>query len=332
MLQPTSFPSRAGPSVHARMPLEVVLNAASGKHGKGEVEQRLQALLAASGVPHRFHVARRPRQLVERVTAAAEAAQRGGGALVVAGGDGTINTVAAQAWRRGLPLGVLPQGTFNYFGRAHGLSQTLDEACETLLAGLREGRVQPVQAGLLNDQLFLVNASLGLYPQVLQDREAFKQRYGRSRLVAAWAALRTALKPHRELLLRLQVGDAPERAVRTPTLFVGNNPLQMERLGLPEAERVGHGDFAVLTLSPIGRMALLKLALLGAMGQLGEADGVHHSTEPALWVEPAGAGRHRPVRVALDGETRWMAPPLHFEVAAQPLWLLGGQPTATRES
>lgn len=108
MLQPQSFPVRAGPSVHDRMPLEVVLNAASGKHGKGEVEARLRSLLAAAGVPHRFHVARRPRQLADRVAAAAEAAQRDGGALVVAGGDGTINTVAAQAWRRRLPLGVLP--------------------------------------------------------------------------------------------------------------------------------------------------------------------------------------------------------------------------------
>lgn len=332
MSPPPRSPVPTAPAVHPHMPLEVVLNASSGKHGKGEVEARLRALLEQAGVPHQLHVARRPRALGPLAVAAADAAQRGQGALVVAGGDGTLNTVAAQAWRRRLPLGVLPQGTFNYFGRAHALSQVLEEACETLLTGLAGGQVQPVQIGLLNDELFLVNASVGLYPQVLQDREAFKQRYGRSRLVAAWAALRTVLKPHRELLLRLQEGDAPERAVRTPTLFVGNNPLQMERLGLPEAERVGQGDFAVLTLAPIGRLALLKLGLLGALGQLGEADAVHHSTMPALWVEPTGAARRRPLRVALDGETRWQVPPLRFEVAHEPLWLIGAAPTAAREA
>lgn len=310
------------------MPLEVVLNAASGRHGKGEVEHRLRELLGASDVPHRFHVAQRPRQLAVQCRAAADAAQAHQGALVVAGGDGTINSVATQAWQRGLPLGVLPQGTFNYFGRAHGLSQTLDEACATLLEGLRERRLQPVQAGLLNGTLFLVNASLGLYPQVLQDREAFKQRYGRSRLVAAWAGLRTLLRPHPALLLRLQAGDDPERAVRTATLFVGNNPLQTDRLGLPDAERVGHGDLAALTLAPLGRWALLKLALLGALGQLGEAEAVQHRNVPELWAEPVRhglQGRYRAVRVALDGETRWMIPPLHFEVAPQPLWLVGAQ-------
>lgn len=310
------------------MPLRVVLNAASGRHAKGEVEAVLRGALARAGLPHTLVVAKRPRQLVALSLAAAEAAQAEQGALVVAGGDGTINTVATQAWRRGLPLGVIPQGTFNYFGRAHGLSQDTPQALQTLLDALREQRVRPVQVGLLNGEPFLVNASLGLYPQVLQDREAFKQRYGRSRWVAAGAGLRTLLRPHRELRLWLQLGDDAARAVRTPTLFVGNNPLQMERLGLPGAERVGAGDLAALTLAPISRLALLKLALLGALGQLGEADDVRHQTVPELWAAPAsssGRPSARPVRVALDGETRWMAPPLHFEVAPQPLWLLGAQ-------
>lgn len=39
---------------------------------------------------------------------------------MAAGGDGTINAVAQQAVARGA-FGVLPQGTFNYFSRAHGL-------------------------------------------------------------------------------------------------------------------------------------------------------------------------------------------------------------------
>lgn len=324
MLQPLfPFPP-PGPAVRPRMPLRVVLNAASGRHAKGEVEAVLRAALGAAGLPHTLHVARRPRQLAALSQAAAAAAEAEQGALVVAGGDGTINTVATQAWRRGLPLGVVPQGTFNYFGRANGLSQEAPRALEALLDALREQRVRPVQAGLLNGQLFLVNASLGLYPQVLQDREAFKQRYGRSRWVAAGAGLRTLLRPHRELRLWLQLGDDPARAVQTPTLFVGNNPLQMARLGLPGAERVGAGALAALTLVPISRLALLKLALLGALGQLGEADGVRHHTVPELWAAPAASGRHggHRVRVALDGETRWMAPPLHFEVAPQPLWLL----------
>ena len=40
---------------------------------------------------------------------------------------------------------------------------------------------------MLNGRAFLVNASVGLYPKLLQDREAFKQQYGRNRVVAMWA-------------------------------------------------------------------------------------------------------------------------------------------------
>jgi diacylglycerol kinase family enzyme len=56
---------------------------------------------------------------------------------------------------------VLPQGTFNYFSRTHGIPLDTTDATRALLAGM----IRPVQVGLLNDRVFLVNASLGLYPR-----------------------------------------------------------------------------------------------------------------------------------------------------------------------
>ena len=49
-----------------------------------------------------------------------------------------------------------------------------------------------MQVGLVNDRVFLVNASLGLYAKLLEDREAFKAQYGRHRWVAFWSGLLTA--------------------------------------------------------------------------------------------------------------------------------------------
>ena len=93
-----------------------------------------------------------------------------GGAVVAAGGDGTINAVAQAAHDAGCLMGVLPQGTFNYFGRTHGIPAETTEATRALLNSCAE----PVQVGLVNDHVFLVNASLGLYPPMLEDREEFK--------------------------------------------------------------------------------------------------------------------------------------------------------------
>lgn len=50
-----------------------------------------------------------------------------------AAGDGTINAVACQAVTHGCAFGVLPQGTFNYFGRTHGIPEALEEAVHALL-------------------------------------------------------------------------------------------------------------------------------------------------------------------------------------------------------
>lgn len=52
---------------------------------------------------------------------AVNAARDARGAVVAAGGDGTLNAVAQAVWNANLPMGVLPQGTFNYFARAHGI-------------------------------------------------------------------------------------------------------------------------------------------------------------------------------------------------------------------
>jgi len=75
-------------------------------------------------------------------------------------------------------------------------------------------------------------------------------------------------------------------------------------------------------LRPIGTLAMLWLLLRGAIGRLGEADDVESFAFERLVVTPTrGFGRRR-MKVAFDGEIEWLAAPLRFEVAAQPLWLL----------
>ena len=100
-----------------------------------------------------------------------------------AGGDGTLNTVAAAVLGAGRAVRHPAAGHLQLFRPAlRHFPET-----EVALRGLLRGQVRPVQVGLLNDRPFLVNASLGLYPQLLEDREAFKQKFGRSRLVALWS-------------------------------------------------------------------------------------------------------------------------------------------------
>ncbi|MDB5868975.1 MAG: diacylglycerol kinase, catalytic region [Polaromonas sp.] len=251
--------------------------------------------------------------LARRAVGLAKARQ---GVVVAAGGDGTINAVASAVLGSGCPFGVLPQGTFNYFGRDNAISQDTGKACRALLQAV----IAQVQVGKVNGRLFLVNASVGLYPQILEDREVWKQQLGRSRLVAFVAGMATLLQSRHQLQLRIE-SEGKTASFRTPTLFVGNNRLQLVQVGIDaeHAEAVAQGQLAGIAVRPIGTLALFGLLVRGLLGRLGEAEHIQSFTFRRLTVMPKGIRR---IKVATDGEVVWMQTPLVFEVADQPLLLL----------
>jgi diacylglycerol kinase family enzyme len=303
-------------SPSADAPLIIVVNTSSGHEDVATTLATIERVLGEVGRAHEVLLVPRGAQLPPIAQQAVARAQACGGVVVAAGGDGTLNAVAQTVLGSGCAFGVLPQGTFNYFSRSHGLPSDTAGALRALLAAT----AQPVQVGLVNDRVFLVNASLGLYPQLLEDREAYKRQYGRNRLVALGAALMTLLQAHRPLRLLLETRSGACK-VRTPTLFVANNPLQLQQIGIAEAQALEQGELAAITLRPVGTLAMLWLMLRGAFGRLGEADDVSSFSFRCLTVRPAALGRAR-VKVATDGEVVWLRTPLEFCVSPQPLYLL----------
>ena len=297
----------------ADAPFFVVINAASGHNDAEAAIARISAILDEGGrrheilrVPEPLHMDAVAKQAVDRAVAE-------GGIVVAVGGDGTVNAVAQAVHGRGPAYAVLPQGTFNLFGRANGISQDIEVSTRALL----RARVEPVQVGRVNGRLFLVNASLGLYPQLLEDREVAKAQLGRSRWVAIFAGLRTLARYGLQLTLDVEHGGE-KRRVRTPTLFVGNNPLQLERVGISEEAALQGGHLAGIMVRKTTGLAMLGLALRGALGRLGEAENVESFAFRRLSVRPRGARR---VKAAVDGEILWLRSPLVFEIA-EPLLLL----------
>jgi diacylglycerol kinase family enzyme len=303
-------------AVRKDMPLSIVLNIASGSKDGERSRREMQQILREAKREHEFFLVRDPKQMQQLARSAAQNALRNSGAVIAAGGDGTINAVAQATLLTGRPFGIVPQGTFNYSGRAHAIPLDTAAATRTLL----RARLEPMQVGLVNDRVFLVNASIGLYPQLLQDREAYKKRLGRYRAVAMLAAVSTVLRGSGRLTLELE-HDQKRELVHTPSLFIGNNVLQLEQAGLPEADAVKERHLAGIIVRDQGIMGLLSLVMHGALGKLGETDEVQSFPFKRLTVRPTMRGV-RKLKVALDGEVHWMKTPLVFSLAPEPLQLL----------
>jgi len=287
-------------------PLFIVLNTGSGRGDAQVLQDTIRRILDEAGRRYDLMSVDDPSRLTDVARQAVKRAQDEQGVVIAAGGDGTLNAVAATVLGQGVPFGILPQGTFNYFGRTYGISQETEVA----LRGFLKGRIQPVQVGLLNGRPFLVNASLGLYPQLLEDREAYKQRYGRRRWVALWSGLVTLMREPRQLSLQLEF-EGKARSLRSPTLVVGNNKLQLEHVGI-DNEELDHNRLVAMAARPVGTLALYGLLLRGLLSRLGEAEHVISFAFDTMTVRVRGRRR---VKVAMDGEISWMDTPLEFKVA-----------------
>ncbi len=308
------------PLIDHDAPLLFVINASAGALDLDAKRQVIEDALATSGRKGEL-LSCGPEDLPRVAAEAASLAARSATAVVAVGGDGSLNTIAQAAHGAGCAMGVIPYGTFNYFARTHGIPIEPNAAARHLLAA----QAQPVQVGAINDRVFLVNASLGVYPELLRDREAFKARFGRSRRVAFIAALSTLLRAQRRLRLHIETASSV-RDVQTLSLFVGNNPLQLQQFGAEPADSIpgtpGDGSLAALMLRPIGTWSMLGLLLRGAMGRLGEAAGIESFEFRHMVVRPRLPRGTREITVAFDGEVAQMQTPIDIRVLERPLYLL----------
>ncbi len=300
-------------------PLFIILNAGSGHEATALQRSTIEQVLHDAGRQYTLSVVEDPAGLDAMAERMAAQARDGNGILVAAGGDGTINTVAAKAVAAGCAFGVLPQGTFNYFGRTHGIPEDLGDAVRALLTA----SVQPVQVGMVNERIFLVNASIGLYPQILEEREADKKQFGRSRLVALLSMIKTALGAPQYLRIEME-RDGKLQKLRTPMLFVGNNQLQIEQLGIaPLSSALDDGKLVAIAPRSVGRIGMIGLMLRGALGQLGSASNLVAFGFRSLAVKQVTLyGRRRRIKVATDGEVTLIDTPLTFRVLEGQLMLL----------
>jgi diacylglycerol kinase family enzyme len=284
------------------MRIAVIINSFAGAGCGSEWADGLVGKFRAGGFDAQLTLARNGAGIVE----AAQRALRERAQVVVAGGgDGTVNAVASIVAGTDIALGVLPLGTLNHFARDLGLPLSPDEAIQTII----DGHSVKVDTGEVNGRIFLNNSSLGLYPDIVRDREKQQRRLGRGKWLALGWATVTALRRYPFLNVRLSLNGC-EHERRTPFIFIGNNEYLMEGFNIGERERLDGGQLSLYVAQGTGRLGLLRLATRALFGRLRQAKDFDVLLAREILVET----RHRRLLVATDGEVTLMETPLHYRI------------------
>ena len=260
----------------------------------------LAELFSAAGLLLRLVSFRSGAEVVDAVRGAAEA---GDDAVVAAGGDGTVSSVASALVGLDMPIGVLPLGTLNHFAKDLGLPLDLGDAVKTIAAR----RTVRVDVGEVNGRTFLNNSSIGIYPDIVLEREALR-RHGYRKWTAFVAASARILRNYRGLVVKITAGG-PAEIARTPFLMVGNNEYQTDGIHLGARSRLNAGRLSAYLAPRVHARELPRLVALALAGRARE----NHILESFVARElRAETPERRSLRVAIDGEVVRMTTPLLF--------------------
>jgi len=278
----------------------VILNAHAGAAAKfGNLQSRIADLFGAAGLNIEIiSVAGK-----DMSAAAKRAVAENHETIVAAGGDGTVNTVAAEVAGTEKTLGVLPLGTLNHFAKDLHLSLDLEGAVRTIA----EGNIASIDVGEVNERVFVNNSSLGIYPHIVHRRvvEQMRLRIGK-RPAYIWATMH-AFRRFPFLDLRIEVeGKTLKR--ETPFLFVGNNEYELTGFRIGARRRLDAGKLGLYLTHRVGRWGLIRVAFRALLGHLSQEKDFEAYLVDEAFVE---APRHL-ILVATDGEVKWMKSPLHY--------------------
>jgi diacylglycerol kinase (ATP) len=225
----------------------VVLNASAGG-GDGDLAGRRRAVMEAlgnHGVDAEVFDSDSEHHTKRRID---EALGQGYAAIVVAGGDGTVRSVAFDLLDRKMPLGILPMGTAMNVARSLGVPLDLDAAA----AVLARGKVRTIDVGEIRGRPFLEVATIGLAADLLAEAT----KVGEGRLRSALELLRLALR-HRRTRVWLQLDEAVVRH-RVTTLAVANGPFTGRAMKAAPEASIDDGLLDVVCFLGYGPLDFIK--------------------------------------------------------------------------
>ncbi len=223
------------------------------------------------------------------------------------GGDGTMNAVARHIVGTKSKLLPLPGGTLNHFVRDLGMTGSVED----VLKQVSTAEEQLIDVGYVNDELFVNNSSLGLYPFTLIDRKSANKWL--SKWVAATHAAINQLIRFRRLPF---VIDGEK--IRSPFVFVGNNHYDIAASLIPQRNSLKKGMLTVMVATSSSRFSLIRAAFATLKGDVSGIDDFKLQERKELTVYSPRVT----TPVSFDGEVKRLSFPLEYKVASKVLTVL----------
>ncbi|RIA56678.1 diacylglycerol/lipid kinase family protein [Dichotomicrobium thermohalophilum] len=225
---------------------------------------------------------------------ASEAARTGHyDAIVAAGGDGTIRSVAAGLRGSEIPVGILPLGTGNVMANEIGLPRQPDAIARYLLDGV----AVPVAGAVADDTPFFLMAGAGLDAEAVAGLNNRLKRWI-GKLAYVWPVVRGILRPAPTIQAVL---DGKPHHARWVVLCKAGSYAGGFRLS-PDSHLFMPGLTAVLCTARDPFSLTLNILMIGA-GQAKHAPHLHF-----VRCRRAHLGADRRVAVQIDGESHGELP------------------------
>lgn len=236
-------------------------------------------------------------------------------AIVAGGGDGTLGSIASIAADAKIPFAVFPFGTLNHFAKDLGIPTDHTE----LIKMLEVGHTDKIDFGTVNDQPFLNNSSIGLYPELVIRREDREKKMGK------WpAAVVSFIELWRQPLqcfeLKININNKTHK-VFTPFVFIGNNDYGLDKFGINRRDALDKGHLCIYIFKGERRRWLLWHAIRSVFGKPSDENLIRFESERIIIESKT------PVfGVSIDGEAIELSTPLTYGIKKSKLTVIVPKP------
>ncbi|MBV8197662.1 MAG: hypothetical protein JO263_05985 [Candidatus Eremiobacteraeota bacterium] len=216
-------------------------------------------------------------------------------AIVVGGGDGTFARAIPLALRCGVPMGLVPLGTFNDLARTLEIPLEIERACSVIA----QGRTREIDIASVNGVYYVTEASIGLSSRLsrLQTTQE-KQRFG---WLAVIPSLVAALRYLRPIHVEISYDHARVR-LKTVQLTVANSDHFGRFITVGDAA-IDDGRLDLYAIEPGGLLRVAAVARAVLSKKRFAAEGLRAYRSTRFEVETL-----QPHRITADGEPAGTTP------------------------